>query len=160
MTLVIVAYWLTSYSPAQARITPEDIINTKAQLYQKKVISYSTDNQMKLQQMREKVTATNKKLTDELSNIMISQATILDEYERRSPNKSLERLKKVRYWITFAHEAVAYQAAKIYVFDLTVEDYIKSDVKSTLNLFKSEIHSTRSKVINSHKMLKELVGNG
>lgn len=159
ITLVIVAYWLSFCSPAQARITPEDIINAKKELYQKKVISYSTDNQMKLQQMGERITATNKKLTDELSNIMIAQAIILDEYERRSPNKSLEKVKKVRYWITFAHEAVAYQAAKVYIFGLTSEDYIRSDVKSTLNLFQSEIHSTRSKVINSQKMLKELVGN-
>lgn len=160
ITLVIATYWFRFYSLAQARITPEDIMNTKKDLYQEKVASYSTINQMKLQKMGEKIAATNKKLTDELSNIMALQAMVLDEYERRNPNQSLEKVKKVRYWITFAHEAVAYQAAKIYIFGLTREQNIKSDVKSTLNLFQSEVSATRSKVINSQKMLKELVRDG
>lgn len=140
-----------------ARITPEDIINSKKEAYDKAVISYSLSNKQKLEQLSQKIIQINKKRTDELDRIMITQAAILDEYERRSGGKNAESVKKARYWITYAHEAVAYQAAKIYVFELNGEGRIKGDASSTINLFKSELNSTRLKVINSQKILMGVI---
>lgn len=141
----------------QARITPEDIINSKKEAYEARVKNYSPDNKQKLESLAKKIAQINKKRTDELDQIMITQAGILDQYEQRNPGNDEEAVEKARYWITYAHEAVAFQAAKIYVFNLTNEKNIKSDAKSLVNLFQTELISTRSKVINSKKMLKNLV---
>lgn len=136
-----------------ARITPEDIVNSKREAYDKTVVNYSEDSKQKLKYFAEKIAQINKSRTDELDRIMITQAAILDEYENRSEGKNKEAIEKARYWITYAHEAVAYQAAKIYIFDLSSEQNKKRDVLSTISLFQSELNSTRSKVINSQKTL-------
>ncbi len=142
----------------QARITPEDIVQAKRAAYEKRVASYSAVHKQALIKLSEDIAAVNKKRTDQLDRIMEVQAAILDEYERRENGKDAENIKTARYWVTYAHEAVAYQAAKIYIFDLSSEGNIKSDANSTINLFQSELNSTRSKVIYSQKILQGVVG--
>ena len=87
---------------------------------------------------------------------MIIQAQILDGHQKRL-GKETEQIEKARYWITYAHEAVAYQAAKIYVFELSSEANLKSDMLSTISLFQNELNSTRSKIIKSQNILRETV---
>lgn len=140
-----------------ARVTPEDIVNTKKEAYEKVVKNYSYQNQQKLKTLSEKIAQINKKRADQLGYIMETQAGILDEYERRANGKNVEQIKKARYWITYAHEAVAYQAAKIYVFELSNEQNLRRDVLSTISLFQNELESTRKKVIYSQKILFEVV---
>lgn len=142
---------------AAARTTPEDIFNAKKETYNKTIVSYSSSNKQKLDQLAQKISQINKTRTDELDQIMVTQAVILDEYEERSDGKNVEEIKKSRYWITYAHEAVAYQAAKNYVFELNGEGRIKGDALSTVNLFQSELNSTRAKVIKSQKILEGVV---
>lgn len=141
-----------------ARVTPEDIVQTEREAYEKKVINYSQQHQQKLEILAQSIARVNKKRTDELKQIMVAQATVLDEYERRQNGKGVENTKKARYWITFAHEAVAYQAAKIYIFDLSLEGNIRSDALSTVSFFQSDLNSVRTKVIYSQRVLREVVG--
>ncbi len=142
---------------AFARVTPEDIVNSKKEAYQKTVQSYSPLHKQQLTDLAGKITQVNKKRTDELDWIMINQALILDEYERRSNGKNVEQIKKARYWVTNAHEAVAYQAAKIYIFDLTRETNVKNDALNLISLVQSDLNSARSKVIYSQQILEETI---
>lgn len=148
-----------------ARITPDDILRDKKEAYQKVFVNYSKPSQDKLTSLSDQIAKINKKRTDELSQLMFTQGEILDEYQKRKEItlKSTDGITRdlqdpvenARYWITYAHEAIAYQAAKIYVIDLSTEANLKSDAQSTINLFKSELESTRNKVIKSQKILLE-----
>jgi len=144
---------------AQARITPEDIVNSKKEAYEKRVVSYSPAHKKSLEDLSKKIAGVNKKRTDELERIMVTQALILDEYERRSDGKNGQQIKEARYWITYAHEAVAYQAAKIYIFELSGESNLTKDALNTVSFFQSELNSARSKVINSRKTLTDTLKN-
>lgn len=139
------------------RITPEDIVNSKQVVYQEKVTNYSQASQQKLQKLSDQIAKLNKQRTDELTQIMNIQGVLLDEYESRQNGKNQAAIEKARYWLTFAHEAVAYQAAKIYIFNLTSETNIKSDAGNLVNLFKSELNYARSTVVNSQVILKGLM---
>ncbi|RJP46661.1 MAG: hypothetical protein C4584_01290 [Armatimonadetes bacterium] len=154
-TLFLVTGLLFLLTPflAQARVTPEDIVNSKKEAYQQKVQNYSLVNQQKLADFSVKIADLNKEKTGYLTWVMEAQANILDEYEKRDSNRNQAGIEKARYWITYAHEAVAYQAAKIYIFNLRAESNIKNDVLSTINLFDNELESTRKKVIYSQSML-------
>ncbi|MFH0937110.1 MAG: hypothetical protein V1808_02370 [Candidatus Daviesbacteria bacterium] len=140
-----------------ARVTPEDIVNSQRKNYQTKVQNCSPVNKQKLESLAKQIAEINKFRTDQLERIMEGQAAILDEYQRRSGGTNTEAIEKARYWITYAHEAVAYQAAKIYIFDLSSEGNLKNDVNSTINLVKGELFSARSKVINSGQTLKGVI---
>lgn len=157
--IMSVVLWVVLLFPTliYARVTPEDIVNSKKETYEKTVQNYSSLHKQKLTDLAGKITAINKKRTDELDWIMINQALILDEYEKRSNGKYLEQIKKARYQITYAHEAVAYQAAKIYIFNLTREANIKNDALNLISLFQSDLNSTRSKVIYSQNILEETI---
>ncbi len=56
---------------------------------------------------------------------MLTQGGILDEFIRRKGEGA--GTDKTRYWITYAHEAVAYQAAKVYIYNLTSEGNLKGE---------------------------------
>lgn len=140
-----------------ARVTPEDIVNAQQATYQKKVVNYSVDHKQKLEQLSASIARVNKNRTNELERNMETQAAILDQYEKRQNDKNDEVIKNARYWITYAHEAVAYQAAKIYIFDLSNEKNIQGDALSTISIFQSELNSARSKVIKSQNILLEVV---
>lgn len=150
---------ITFITPVQAfaRITPEDIVNSKREAYETKIKNYSLQNKQKLQNLAGKVAEVNKKRADELDRIMITQAAILDEYQTRIDGKDKAQIEKARYWITYTHEAVAYQAAKIYIFSLSSESNLKNDTLNLISLMQGELNSTRSKVIYSQKILKETV---
>jgi len=154
--LIVFSLWLGA-GVVFARVTPEDIVNLQKQAYQVKVKNYSSSHQQKLDNLVGKIALVNKTRTDELNQIMKIQAAILDECQQRSTEKNQEEVEKARYWITFAHEAVAYQQAKIYIFGLSSEANIKNDVLEAVNLFWGELNSTRGKVIYSQNILEELV---
>lgn len=157
--IVILIMFLMGISPVTvwARVTPEDIVNSKKEAYEGKVVNYSASHRQNLENLSKSIAEVNKRRTGELDRVMVTQASILDEYERRSNGKNSEAIKNARYWITYAHEAVAYQAAKIYVFDLSAESNITKDALNTISLFQSELNSTRAKVINSRKTLMDTV---
>lgn len=141
------------------RITPEDIISSQRETYNQKVQGYSLTNQQNLEQLSQQIVLINDKRTDDLEKLLGIQAAVLDEYETRykSGGKyNKELVEKARYWITFAHEAVAYQAAKIYIFNLTTEGNIKADSLNTISQFETQLNSARSKVINSQKYIQDL----
>lgn len=154
----------TSY----ARTTPEDIVNQKRDNYNQRVKNYSSENKQKLETFSQKIAEVNKKATDELSQNMDRQAQILEEQIRRTDadpryqtdgiHRNLDnRVENARYWLTFAHEAVAFQAAKISIFDLTSEKNIKSDVLSAISQLESDLNILKGKVVKSHNTIKALV---
>lgn len=147
-----------------ARVTPEEIVNSQKEAYQAKVKNYSATNKQKLEKLSREIALVNKKRTNELENIMIAQASILDEYETRLRKSSgearkAEAIKNARYWITYAHEAVAYQAAKIYIFNLTSEGNIRTDAVFLINQMAGELNSSRTKVINSQVTLEKTIND-
>ncbi len=142
-----------------ARVTPEDIVQEKRVIYETKVKNYSPQNKQKLEKLVNDIDLVNKKRTDELENIMIAQGTILDEYETRSAGKNGEAIKNARYWITYTHEAVAYQAAKIYIYSLTSAGNIKNDALNLISQMAGELNSARTKVINSQKTLEKTIND-
>lgn len=160
--LAMAALFLNLYSlflnPAivSARITPEDIVNSRLEAFNSQAGAYSEAHRQRLTKISGRIAEINQRRTDQLSWIMESQARILDEYLRRQGVED-EDIKKSRYWITYAHEAVAYQRAKIYIFDLNGEGNIDRDTNNLVGLFRSDLNSTRDKVINSQGILKTVV---
>lgn len=143
--------------PVLARVTPEDIINSQKEDYQIKVKNYSPYHQQKLVEFTSIITQINKKRTDQLTQAIEKQAEVLDQYQLAALTKDGENIETARYWLTFAHEAVAYQAAKIYIFNLSSEKQIKNNVSATINLLNSDLNSTKKKVLYSQKLIKELI---
>jgi len=161
--IIVLLLWWQIILPVTvfARVTPEDIVNSKKEAYESRVVNYSAAHRQNLEIFSKKIVEVNKKRTDELDRIMVAQALILDEYETRlgsgGQGRRADEIEKARYWITYAHEAVAYQAAKIYIFDLSGESNITRDALNTISFFQSELNSARSKVINSQKILTDVV---
>lgn len=153
---------------ALARTTPGDILNSQKEAYYQKVKSYPPENKSKLENLSQKIVELNIKKTDELSAIMERQSQILAEYVRRNNieedggkdgiNRNLkDPVANARYWITFAHEAVAFQAAKVYVYNLTSEKNLRQDALNLLAILQADLNSTKSKVENSQAVLKKVV---
>lgn len=157
LTALLFILFLIPTQDVYARITPDDIVKANKEVYEKKLKFYSVSNKQKLTKMEGLIAQVNKIRTDQLAQIMQKQAAILDEYQKRVGDKNAKDIDNTRYWITFAHEAVAFQAAKIYIFDLTSEKNLIQDVDSTINLLQSDLNLTRLKVINSQKTLKKSV---
>ncbi len=152
-----------SVQPVFARVTPEDIVNEKKAVYQQKVGGYSEDHKRKLEDLSRRVDQINQQRSFELQENVLTQGLILDEFQNRvnsektiSSSKA-KQIEDVRYWITFAHEAISYQKAKIYIYDLIGESAIRNDTLRLINLFSSDLNSTRAKVIKSQKLLENLV---
>lgn len=150
-----------------ARVTPEDIVNAQKETYNQRMSRYSEQNKQKLSKLTDAIANTNKEETDKLSEIMERQGQVLDEYLRRkgielppetdgihrrdNPNEN------ALYWLTYAHEAVAYQAAKIYVINLTSESNVNSDIKSTINNLQADMRGLNGKVLKSQQIIQTLV---
>lgn len=159
--LIHIAFLLLStiyYLPSTiyARVTPQDRIDELRQRLEERVKNYSNTNKENLLNISSQIEKMNKEKAEELERNMALQGAILDEYERRLGKES-ERVKNARYWITFAHEAVAYQAGKVYIFELSGESNLKSDILRTVNKFESELNYARGTAVKSQKLLKELV---
>lgn len=149
-----------------ARVSQEDIVNSQKQGYSQKIAGYSPENKLKLESLSQKIAEVNKRRTDELEQLTLTMAEILDEYQARmgeenrpAYEREQDAIGNARYWITFAHEAIAYQAGKIYIFNLTSEDSLKSDALSTINLFQSNLEYARVKTIYALNLLKGVVKN-
>ncbi len=124
--------------------------------YNQKKAAYSPTDQKKLDNLANQIIEINSRRTTELSLQMEAQGEILDEFQSRNPGK-VAQVEKVRYWVTYAHEAVAFQAAKNYIFTLISETNLKRDVTPTVNQFENDLSVLRKKVINSQSMVQELV---
>ncbi|EKD90715.1 MAG: hypothetical protein ACD_30C00100G0005 [uncultured bacterium] len=164
---VIFLLFLILTPTIQARTTPEDIVNAKKQEYNQRLQNYSPESKQKLADFERKIADLNKLITDDYETQMLRHGTILDEYIRRneiserqgdgiSRNLS-EPVENSRYWITYAHEAVAYQAAKIYIPSLTGETNINRDITSQINILQSDINILRGKVTKSKNILMSLL---
>lgn len=144
---------------AYARVTPEDIVNAKREIYNQIVQRYSSQSQTKLTQTDKAIAQLNQRATDQLDLNMQTQAAILEEYVRRQGGGISDGIENARYWLTYAHEAVAFQAAKIYIFELSSEKNLNKDVLSTISQVQADLNSLRGKVIKSQKIIQQLVKN-
>ncbi len=169
--LLLVQLFTTDYSlfTTHARTTPEDIINSKRANYELKVSNYSQTNKQKLENLSVKIAKLNQKKTKQLEEAVLMQGLILDEYTRRinyqedggkdGIHRNLAKeVENTRYWITFAHEAVAYQAGKVYIINLSSEKNIKNDALVTINQFQSDLNYVRSQVLKSQQLLENIIG--
>ncbi len=166
-SILITVYCLLS-TPIFARTTPADIINDQLETYNSRIQNYSPANKQKLNDWNKKIADFNSLKTTALETICLSQGLILDEFIRR--NEVSEKLKtdgktrnlsdpieNARYWLTYAHEAVAYQAAHVYVFNITGESAINQNILSTINGMESDLNVLRGKVQKSQNIVAELV---
>ncbi len=150
-----------------ARTTPDDILREQRDVYNMRVKNYSPENQRKLAEFEQKVAAMNKNQTDILEAKMVRQGEILNEYvfrqgieERQADGISRDLsdpVENARYWVTYAHEAVAFQAAKHYIFDLTGESNIKTNINSDINQLANDIDILAGKVDKSQKIIETLI---
>lgn len=159
----------TTYNlqPIYARTTPEDILNDRWATYNAQIKNYSPDNQKKLTDFQKKIQDLNKQETDRLEAIMIRQGEILDEYIYRNKiDEPLEDgkarnlsdpVENARYWLTYAHEAVAYQAIQVYIFNLNGQANIKTDVNAQVNKLAADMNILEGKVDKSQKIIETLV---
>lgn len=155
--LIILLLLFTPVNTTLARVTPEDIINSKQSAYQQKLKNYQPTNQLKLENKSKQIAMLNHQLVNVLENNINLQAAVLDEYEKRMKGKNTQKIVQARYLLTFAHEAVAFQKAKIYIFGLRDESNIGQDMSLTISLFQTEMLYARSKVVDSQILIKGLV---
>jgi ABC-type methionine transport system ATPase subunit len=98
---------------------------------------------------------------------MIRQGQILDEYIYRhnieepqedGKQRNLSNpVENARYWLTYAHEAVAYQAIQVYIFNLNGQANIKNDINAQINNLASSMNVLKGKVDKSQKLIADLV---
>ena len=117
---ILTTCYLLLATSIYARTTPEDIVNSKKDSYNQTVQNYSPENKQKLDSYSHNIATLNKIITDDYQFNMETQALILNEYIKRNPEQaSSSQVENAQYWLTYAHEAVAFQAAKIYIFEFS-----------------------------------------
>lgn len=155
-------------STISARTTPEDIYNQNRQAYETKRQTFSLENQKKLDAYEDEIKALNAFITKELENNTLEQGEILDEYIRRNNIPTVpetdgikrnlsDPLENARYWITYAHEAIAFQAAKNYMFSLSSEANINRDITIQIQALQGDIGVLKGKVEKSKQALIALL---
>lgn len=164
---LLITYNSLLITPVFARTTPEDIANQRKEEYNAKIKNYSPESKQKLEQFSQKIADLNKSQSDILEAIMLRQGQILDEYILRNKielpvetdgiHRRDNPVEETRYWVTYAHEAVAYQAAHIYIVGVTGENNIDRDIINTISALQSDMGVLKGKVIKSQKVLEELV---
>jgi len=173
--IIIAAIFLIIATPTYARTTPEDIVNAQKASYTQSIRNYSASNKQKLETWEKKIEVFNDLKSSELEHLMETQGAILDEFTRReamlirrseiaekkmtdgkSRNLS-DPIENARYWLTYAHEAVAYQAAKVYVFNPTGESAIHQNILSTINIMQGDINVLKGKVQKSQSIIEVLI---
>ena len=151
-----------------ARTTPEDIYNEKRQAYESRRQTYSLENQKKLDQFEQEIKNLNAVITRELENNTLRQGEILNEYILRNNIPTVpetdgikrnldDPVENARYWITYAHEAIAFQAAKNYLFSLTGEANIDRDIVVQIQALQAETGVLKGKVEKSKQALISLL---
>jgi len=168
--LLVTSYQLLVTPPTFARTTPQDIIDTQLESYNSKLQTYSPQSKLKLETASGRISDLNKKITSDWEANCLRQGEILEEYIRRfeieekkltdgkTRNLSNE-VENARYWLTYAHEAAAYQAANKYIFNLTSENNINSDINSKINQMSGDLNILRGKVLKSQKIIENLVSS-
>ena len=166
LTLFLALFFLIT-PPILARTTPADILNSQKEAYSKKVSSYSPDNQAKLESLSGKIALINSQNTEKLNFLLERQAQILEEYDnRKGINEtkvtsdtfaSSTKQEQAHYWLTFAHEAVDYQSAKVYVFSLTSEANMKNDALNTISRLQADLNYAKGTVEKSQRIIADLV---
>lgn len=158
----------SSLVTVSARTTPEDIYNQNRQAYESKRQTFSLENQKKLDAYEDEIKALNTFITKELENNTLEQGEILDEYIRRNNIPTVpetdgirrnlsDPLENARYWITYAHEAIAYQAAKNYLFSLSSEANVNRDITIQIQALQGDIGVLKGKVEKSKQALLSLL---
>jgi len=170
--LIVLVFLLSaiSYQPSAifARTTPEDIYNANRQSYETKRQTYSLENQKKLDLYEDEIKKLNAFITAELELNTLEQGEILDEYIRRNDIPTVpetdgikrnlsDPVENARYWITYAHEAIAFQAAKNYLFSLGGEANINRDITLQINALQGDIGVLKGKVEKSKQALIKLL---
>jgi len=149
-----------------ARTTPEDILNAKKAAYNQRLQNYSPAHQQQLNDFTTKTNLINQQITTDLETRVERQGNILIEYLRRhdklNDSTNVARpgsdpIQTAQYWLTYAHEAVAYQAAKVYVLDLSGEANIKRDGTNLISNLQSDISILNGKVLRSQKLIADIV---
>src|SRR3989344_66621 len=151
-----------------SRTTPEDIYNEKRQAYESRRQTYSLENQKKLDQFEQEIKNLNAVITRELENNTLRQGEILNEYILRNNIPTVpetdgikrnldDPVENARYWITYAHEAIAFQAAKNYLFSLTGEANINRDIVVQIQALQAETGVLKGKVEKSKQALISLL---
>lgn len=168
LSLVLLILVTLASGPVLARTTPEDIYNQNRQAYEVKRQTYSLENQKKLDAYETEIKRLNAFITTELENNTLRQGEILDEYIRRNNIPTVpetdgirrdltDPVENARYWITYAHEAIAFQAAKNYIFSLSGEANINRDITLQINALQGDIGVLKSKVEKSKQALIKLL---
>lgn len=156
-TLILGAVLLLLPVNVSALYRPQLIVAAKQQEYEQKVSKYTPTHHQMLTDLNKQIIEVNRKDCALLEAQIAIQGAILDEYFKRNNFKTNDSIDKARYWLTYAHEAVAFQIAKVYIFDLNGESNIKGDARATVNLFENDLASARTKTINSQKIIQDLV---
>lgn len=171
LSLVLAFLFLTHHSSfitISARTTPEDIYNEKLQAYESKRQTFSLENQKKLDLYQEEVKNLNAFITQELENNTLRQGEILNEYILRNDIPTVpetdgirrnltDPVENARYWITYAHEAIAFQAAKNYMFTLSSEANIDRDITIQIQALQGDTGVLKGKVEKSKQALISLL---
>ncbi len=163
--ILIIILLIPTYS--FARTTPQDQIDQEQQNYNQRIKKYSAIHQQQLNQLSKDITATNKLETNYLEDLVLKQGLILDEYVKRNNinenggedgvHRNQDSVSTTRLAITRVHEAIAYQAAHIYILNLTSESNIKNDSNNLITNLEFDLNKVRQNTIYSQNLIENLV---
>jgi hypothetical protein len=168
--ILLILIWYIFPKISWARVTPADIINDQKASFQARKNSYSSQNQAKLDFFNQAIADLNTKITSELEQNLIRQGQILDEYVRRTGyqedggrdgiHRNTDKpVENARYWVTYAHEAAAYQAGRVYIINLSSQANINNDIVNSINALQSDISVLKSKVTKSQDLVEGILNH-
>lgn len=169
LSIIALIIFLLSPTLTLARTTPQDQIDDAKQAYNQKVKNYSAMHQQQLSKFTKDIATLNKEETDYLENLVLQQGEILDEYVKRNNinenggsdgvHRNQDPVSVARIQITRAHESIAFQAAKIYILNLTSENGIKNSANNLISNLQSDLDPPKQATIYSQSLVQNLVKN-
>lgn len=169
LPILLILVFLTIPTFSFAHTSPQDQIDSQQQTYNQRVKNYTAMHFQQLNKLSKNIAEINKQETDYLESLVFIQGEILDEYVKRNNinenggadgvHRNSDPVSTTRLAITRVHEAIAYQAAHIYIFNLTSEKNIKNDASNFIANLESDLNKVRESTIYSQTLILNLVKN-
>lgn len=150
---------LSLVGTAEARVTPDDIYQAKRSEFTNNLDKIS-DNGLKSNILEADwaIKEINQSVTRRYDGDMAILAGIVSELEQRADRQKRENpfLENALYWVTFAHEAVAYQKIQDYTPNLSGNSPLAA-IKSSSNRLRGDLNTLKGKILKAKTMVKKAV---
>lgn len=150
---------LSLVGTVEARVTPDDIYQERRAEF-KKGLDKINNEKVKSDVLEADWTLKeiNQNVTGRFDKDMAILAGIVSELEQRVDKQEKENpyLEDALYWVTFAHEAVAYQKIQDYTPNLSGNTPLAA-IKLSSNRLRGDLNTLKGKILKAKTMVKKAV---